>query len=75
MKCLFHHTRVLEKGTREEHAFPATRPAAYKKNLGEDRLVVVVGLQQRSQLWWAPSVVGSIYLCVCVCVCLCFVCC
>jgi hypothetical protein len=30
-----YHTRVLEKGTREEHAIPATRPAAYKKNFGK----------------------------------------
>ncbi len=46
-----YHTRVLEKGTREEHAFPATRPAAaYKKSFGKIGwlVVVVVGLQQSS---------------------------
>lgn len=67
MKCLFHHTRVLEKGTREEHAFPATRPAAYKKNLGKIGWLLLLVCNKEAKC-------GGLHLslCVCVCVCLCF---
>jgi hypothetical protein len=52
-----YQTKVLEKGTREEHAFPATRPAQrIRRKFGKIGLVVVVGLQQSSLVWWAPFV-------------------
>jgi hypothetical protein len=64
-----YHTRVLEKGTREEHAFPATRPAAAYKKKKFGKIGWLVGC-----CWFATKLAwcgGLLHLCVCVC----FVCC